>query len=120
MNIRTFLPADYWSISIVDCVSLCLMPGCFWIILYPALFSLVPINFVVVSGLWQTEVVSSRLRHSCHRLLVPSSRSLGGDQRQLLRNSDVRKPHFEDLGAALSHYFRVRHPTPLLPQTNEA
>lgn len=72
-----------------------------------------PINFVVVSDFWQTEVVSSRLRHSCHRLLVPSSRRLGVDQRQLLRNSDVRKPHFEGLGAALNHYFWVRHPVHL-------
>lgn len=36
------LACDYWSISIVDCVSVCLIPGCFWVLLYPALFSLLP------------------------------------------------------------------------------
>lgn len=113
MNIRTFLPATTGQFLLLTVFLFAWYQGVSGSCYIQPCFLCSPINFVVVSDFWQTEVVSSRLRHSCHRLLVPSSRRLGVDQRQLLRNSDVRKPHFEGLGAALNHYFWVRHPVHL-------
>lgn len=96
-------PADYWSISVVDCVTLCFIPD----VSISSCIQPCPLCSLIfaVSNTWHTEVMNSRLRHNSHCLLVPSSRNLGVDQRQLLRDSDIKECHFEDLGAALGHYF---------------
>lgn len=67
-------PADYWSVSVVDRVSLCFIPS----VSMSSCIQSCPFCSLIfaISNTWHTEVMNSRLRHSCHCLLVPSSRNL--------------------------------------------
>lgn len=88
-----------------SCFSL-LHTQCLYVFLYPVLSFLLP-NFCHKQHMahWSDEFQAKA------QLPLPPGTQFkepSGDQSQLLRDSDIKECHFEDLGAALGHYFWVR------------